>query len=341
MPTLVVTRGLPGSGKTTWAKMRLNTDMLRAVRANRDDLRRALHGGRTGTDWAERQVTLAQRALVGELLRSGVDVICDDTNLRARTVRDLAELARECAADFVLKDFTEVPLDVCIKRDAERIGPERVGAEVITGMWQRYLAGRRLPLPLPDLPADMLPTDDTATDDTLAAYTFVGGTRAARGRHAGGTRAAGTVAAASTYRPGDGLPEAVLVDIDGTVALRGDRSPYDMTKVGLDRPNFTVITAVRAMHAFGHHIVFCSGRTDDCRDETERWLAEHVGVPYQALFMRSTGDSRKDSIVKAEIFEREIRHRWAVTGVFDDRNQVVRMWRSLGLTVFQVAEGNF
>ena len=45
--------------------------------------------------------------------------------------------------------------------------------------------------------------------------------------------------------------------------------------------------------------------------------------------------------MKAEIFEREIRHRWAVTGVFDDRAQVVRMWRALGLTVFQVAEGNF
>jgi hypothetical protein len=176
---------------------------------------------------------------------------------------------------------------------------------VIEGMWQRYLAGRSLPLPLPHL--------DAAT----------------------------TGSAAHVYRPRIGLPEAVLVDIDGTVALMGDRSPYDMTRVGEDRPNPAVITAVRAMHAFGHHIVFCSGRTDDCRDITEQWLATHVGVPYQALFMRETGDSRKDSIVKAEIFERDIRHRWAVTGVFDDRAQVVRMWRALGLTVFQVAEGNF
>jgi hypothetical protein len=121
----------------------------------------------------------------------------------------------------------------------------------------------------------------------------------------------------------------------------GDRSPYDMTRVGEDLPNHAVITAVRAMHAFGHHIVFCSGRSEDARDLTEPWLAEHVGVRYEALFMRPTGDTRKDSIVKAEIFEREIRHRWAVTGVFDDRAQVVRMWRSLGLTVFQVADGNF
>jgi len=57
--------------------------------------------------------------------------------------------------------------------------------------------------------------------------------------------------------------------------------------------------------------------------------------------MRAAGDMRKDAIVKAEIFDREIRHRWDVTAVFDDRQQVVRMWRSLGLTVFAVAEGDF
>ena len=57
--------------------------------------------------------------------------------------------------------------------------------------------------------------------------------------------------------------------------------------------------------------------------------------------MRATGDPRKDSIVKREIFDREIRDRYRVVGVFDDREQVVQMWRALGLTVFQVAEGDF
>ena len=57
--------------------------------------------------------------------------------------------------------------------------------------------------------------------------------------------------------------------------------------------------------------------------------------------MRATGDQRRDSIVKLEIFDQEIRDRYHVIGVFDDRQQVVRMWRALGLTVFQVAEGDF
>jgi hypothetical protein len=57
--------------------------------------------------------------------------------------------------------------------------------------------------------------------------------------------------------------------------------------------------------------------------------------------MRLLGDQRKDSVVKREIFDREVRDHYRIVGVFDDRAQVVRMWRSLGLTVFQVAEGDF
>ena len=317
MPTLTITRGLPGSGKTTWAKRHIETEAPRAARVNRDELRRAMHGGLVGANWAERQVTLAQQAAVEALLRAGVDVICDDTNLRARVVRDFADLAAACGADFEVRDFTDVPLEVCVERDAARPEADRVGEDVVRGMWQRYLAGHKLPLPLPDL----------------------GAAKPAARRDPGAGAAGGGPQA--VYEPDGDLPEAVMVDIDGTVALMSGRSPYDMSRVGEDKPNRAVITAVRAMHAFGHHIVFCSGRTDDSRAITERWLAAHVGVPYEALFMRKTGDNRKDSIVKQEIFEREIRHRWAVTGVFDDRAQVVRMWRSLGLTVFQVAEGNF
>jgi predicted kinase len=295
--TLTITRGLPASGKSTWARAQ-----LRAARINRDELRRMMHGEMIGAGWSERQVTLAQRAAAEALLRAGVDVICDDTNLRSRVAREFAELAHACDAEFVVRDFTDVPLEECIARDALRTGPDHVGEDVIRGMFQRYLAGRTLPLPVPTVTPGAAPV---------------------------------------AYRPSLGLPEAILVDIDGTVALMGDRSPYDMSRVDEDRPHEAVITAVRAMHAAGHRIIFCSGRTDDGREATEAWLAKHVAVPYEALFMRITGDSRKDSVVKAEIFERQIRHRWRITGVFDDRNQVVRMWRSLGLTVFQVAEGNF
>lgn len=136
-------------------------------------------------------------------------------------------------------------------------------------------------------------------------------------------------------------PQAVMVDIDGTVALRGDRSPFDESRVGEDLPNVAVIRVVRLMQTAGYRVLFCSGRTDACRDATVAWLDRHVGVPYEALHMRTVGDFRKDSVVKLEIFDRHIRHSYQVVAVFDDRDQVVKAWRGIGLPVFQVAEGDF
>ncbi|SCF10279.1 AAA family ATPase [Micromonospora mirobrigensis] len=295
---LIATRGLPASGKTTFARG-LQPGV---VRINRDDLRRMMHGERLFTQWAEGQVARAQRAQVEALLAARVSVCVDDTNLRSRTLRDWAELAERYGAAFEVHDFTDVPLDECLRRDAARPETDRVGEAAIRRLHERYLARRPLPLPAPT------------------------------GRVGG----PGRVSRAEPERP-----DIVLVDIDGTVALNVSRSPYDMTRVGEDVPNEAVIAAVRAMHAAGHGVVFCSGRDASARPATVTWLARHVRVPYLALHLRALGDQRKDAIVKREIYDREIRDRYRVVGVFDDRQQVVRMWRSLGLTVFQVAEGDF
>ncbi|MGN9779559.1 phosphatase domain-containing protein [Micromonospora sp. H33] len=298
MARLIATRGLPASGKTTFAR-KLQPSV---VRVNRDDLRRMLHGERLFTQRAEWQVTLVQRAQVEALLRAGADVCVDDTNLRSRTLRDWADLAARYGAEFEVHDFTDVPLEECLRRDAARPEADRVGEAAIRRLHERYLEGHPLPLPVPT---------------------------------------ARTGRPAQVHPPSDEPPEIVLVDIDGTVALNVSRSPYDMTRVGEDEPNPAVISAVRAMHAAGYGVIFCSGRDASARAATEAWLDRHVKVPYLALHMRAVGDSRKDSMVKREIYEREIKDRYRVVGVFDDRMQVVKMWRELGLTVFQVAEGDF
>ena len=145
MTRLIITRGLPGSGKTTFAR-ELQPGV---VRVNRDDLRRMLHGVRLFTQWAEAQVTVAQRAQVEALLRARADVCVDDTNLRAKTVREWAELAARFGASFEVHDFTDVPLEECVRRDADRPAEDRVGEDAIRRMHERYLAGRSLPLPVP------------------------------------------------------------------------------------------------------------------------------------------------------------------------------------------------
>jgi hypothetical protein len=84
-----------------------------------------------------------------------------------------------------------------------------------------------------------------------------------------------------------------------------------------------------------------SGRSKQARAGTSVWIAEHIGVPGEALLMRAAGDDRPDELVKRELYERHVAPRYSVTAVIDDRMKVVRMWRELGLTVMQVAEGDF
>lgn len=300
--TLTATRGLPASGKTTYARHRLETATPgELVRLNRDDIRAMIHGKGHYIHTTEQQVSTVQHGSIERMLRAGVSVIVDDTNLRAKNLRTLAEIAWKVGADFEVQDFTDVPLMECLARNAKRtVG--QVPDEVILKMHQKFLAGVKLPLPVPQRPE---------------------------------------VAAGERYIPDLNQPRAVMVDIDGTVAIHGDRDPYDTTRYHEDTPNTAVIAAVRAMYDTGHEVVFCSGRDEEFRDVTEKWLMQHVQVSFRALYMRPPGDRRRDDIVKLELFDTHIRDSWNVTCVFDDRDRVVEAWRSIGLTVLQVAPGAF
>jgi hypothetical protein len=142
------------------------------------------------------------------------------------------------------------------------------------------------------------------------------------------------------------LPRAVLVDIDGTLALRGTepgaRKFYHWHRVGEDLPNPAVVELVQTLASAGRHaIVVMSGRDAVCRPQTERWLRRHK-VPFDELWMRPHKDNRPDTVVKRELYERQVAGRYEVAFVVDDRDSVVRMWRQeLGLTVLQCAYGDF
>ena len=124
-----------------------------------------------------------------------------------------------------------------------------------------------------------------------------------------------------------GKKKAVVVDVDGTIALmEGKRTPFEWEKVGLDSPNTPIIIV--------------SGRDGCCRKETEKWLVDNE-VPVDQFFMRPAGDVRRDSVIKEEIFHRFIEPMYEVELVLDDRNQTVAKWRELGLTCLQVADGDF
>lgn len=287
---LIMTKGLPGSGKSTWAKKTVaDTTPGTMVRVNKDDLRGMLHD----SQWSrtnEKRVLQARDGLVSAFLAQGISVIVDDTNLAPQHEDRLRKLAQDHKATFKVADMTDVPLHTCIQRDLERT--RSVGKDVIEGMYKKYLAPP---------PAEAPPYIEGALD-------------------------------------------TILVDIDGTLARMVNRGPFEWDKVGRDEPIKNVVDLVNTLfwNSTGE-IIFMSGRDMSCYPQTRAWLREHVGEWTRDcnLYMRKERDMRKDRLVKYELYRDYVEGQYNVRFVLDDRNQVVDMWRSLGLTCLQVAPGDF
>jgi len=138
-------------------------------------------------------------------------------------------------------------------------------------------------------------------------------------------------------------PKVILCDIDGTLALLGDRNKYDPSTGEdiLNHPIANILEVYDKQQVLPVDLILISGREDKYRDLTEKWLKKHNITHYKAFYMRQSGDYRKDFVVKKEIYEKKIKEKYDVLFVLDDRDQVVKMWRELGLTCLQVAYGNF
>lgn len=132
---------------------------------------------------------------------------------------------------------------------------------------------------------------------------------------------------------------AVIFDIDGTLAHRVNRSPYDWERVGEDTLDQAVAEILRMYDKANYRIIIFTGRDGICEKETKDWLKQH-GITWDHFDIRPAGNNERDSIIKRRMYEK-IKDRYDVIAVFDDRNQVVEMWRYLGLKCFQVAEGDF
>jgi predicted kinase len=280
---LIMLRGLPASGKSTWAKEQVEKN-VDTYRINKDDLRAMLKGSVWNRS-LEATVIELRDSFVTEMLVRGNTVIVDDTNFNNIHVRRLRQIASQTGASFEIIDFN-TPLEVCLERNRLREKP--VPEEVILRMHEDFVKNS---------PKKLL-QDPEATP-------------------------------------------AVVVDLDGTLAIHTNRSPFEFHKCYSDAVNEPVLACVKALEAAGNAIVFVSGREDSCRAETQRWLKDKCGLKNCPLFMRKTGDHRKDAVIKEEIYKNSIIPEYYVKFVLDDRDQVVNHLRDLGLTVFQVAPGNF
>ena len=285
MLKVLILQGLPGSGKTTYAKELQAKEPGKWKRVNKDDLRAMLDDGVWSRD-NEKLILELRDHIVHQALRDGFNVIVDDTNFNTEHEKTISRKSGDLAT--VAIKLLDSPLDLCIERDAKREHP--VGEKVIRAMYERYLLDKVVP--------DISP---------LKA-------------------------------------DAILCDVDGTLALCEDgreKAYYYDRDFSLDKVNTPIKEILLGLaKTTNYRIVIVSARKVKAEMATKKWL--HVnGIPCDVIYMRRDDDNRPDNIVKEEMYRERIAPYYNVKFVLDDRDRVVKMWRGLGLTCLQVAEGEF
>jgi len=287
MKKVIILKGLPASGKSTWAKEMLDKHPGMYKRINKDDLRAMLDNLKWSGD-NEKFVVALRDYIIIESLKAGKHVIVDDTNFHEKHETRIKQIVEENKLNATVKvRFFPIELKDAIEYDLKR--PNSVGAKVITDMYNQYLR----------------------TDKEVEKY----------------------------VAPKD-VPLAIICDIDGTLAKMSGRGPYEIGKVDTDVVNPPIADMIRLYEETGHVIIILSGRDGSSEGVTRKWLIDN-DIPFDALYMRPTGNTENDAIIKKRLFDENIRDDYDVRFVLDDRNRVVDMWREIGLTCLQVDYGDF
>jgi predicted kinase len=314
MQQVLILTGISGSGKSTFAKNFCNEN-AHWLRINRDEFRKSLTHLSLNDFWkADNDYKQRIESLVNELQKTAIqqalkrkwNIIIDNTHLKLTYLNQLIKLLAGFHVEIRFK-LVEVDLEECILRDQLRT--DQVGEIAIREQYEKLQILKK------NFNFHQIITLQPATNQS-----------------------------ASPMWQNESLPQCTIVDIDGTVADKGNRIAFDWGKVGEDTPKQNIIRLVKILKAEGYQVIFFSGRDAVCRPQTVEWLCKYFNwntSDFQ-LYMRDENDNRKDSIIKRELFESHIRDKYFVDFVIDDRNQVVDMWRQeLGLTCLQVDYGDF
>jgi predicted kinase len=306
MTQILLTRGLPASGKSTYAEQWLAEDPAHRARVNRDLLRFELYGQwypeadeRGTVKEKEDHVTQVEHQRIEKALREGKDVIVDNTNLNPMVFNSYGKIAKRMGAELNHKDFP-VDIEECIRRNnaRDRVVPEHV----IRRMQQQYMG--------PNGEFHLFPGD-------YPLKPFV---------------------APSEKR------QAFIFDMDGTLAniegirhfVAGKYRNFDgFHRSSVWSPaNVQVAELAKQAHLQGYSIVITTARNETYRAVTQKWLDDN-NIPYENIYMRADGDFRKDHIVKKEILKNILQH-YDVVHAVDDRDEVIDVWRSAGIGTTRV-----
>lgn len=301
---LILTRGIQGSGKSTWARQWVEEDPEHRVRINNDDIRNML--GKYWVTSRENLVSSIKKNMAEEAINRGYNIVVDNMNLNPKEIlfwKDMVKMANMdpdgYKYEIEFKDFF-IPLEECIRRDAMR--PNPIGEKVIRETWKRY--------------KHFIQTSEVEKyvnnlikEDESKPYCLV-------------VDMDSTLCFNTTKRPwyGEGAAEGMINDVPNMGVLR---LVEQWTKPG---PT-----------AYTNNLIIATGRDTSQEEVTKQWLAKYNIYP-QEFYFRRKGDYRKGVEVKKEQIEK-ILEKYNVVAIIDDCEPIVNMYREMGLTVLQPNKG--
>lgn len=308
MKKLILTRGIQGFGKSTWARQWVEEDPEHRIRINNDDIRNML-----GSYWVPSRETLVsntKRDIALSALYAGYEIVIDNMNLNPKEVKfweDIVNKHNNFVDDKIrtksdqvfykyeieFKDFF-ISLDECIRRDAIR--PNPIGEKVIRDTWRRY--------------KHFIQTTEVENYvNNLRAWNI-------------------------------GKPTCVVVDMDSTLCFNTTKRPWygEGAAEGMinDVPNGCVCDVIFELQK-SYPIVLATGRDTSQEEVTKQWLLDHE-INVSEFYFRKEGDYRKGVEVKREQIE-DIMKNYNILVIFDDCEPIVQMYRDMGLTVLQPNKG--
>lgn len=297
---VIILCGCPASGKSTFAKEYIKKNP-NYVRVSRDDFRYMLKD----SGWCEPKIEKMISDLVNKVILTALscklNVIVDNTNLKAKVINEIIELVNEYA-NVTYRVF-DVPKKTLYERDANR--EHSVGKDVIDKMYanweilkdsfvfQDVKKARYKKIILPNFESDK---QDVIVFDLDGSLCY-----------------------ANTNR-------------------NNERGYFDWDKVYKDDINQIVAEQIKFHKSKGRKILIVTGRDASCKAMTEDWLAIH-GIEYDELFMRPENNYEKDSVIKKRIIENDIEPNYNILAWFDDRRQVRDMLFSKDIFVFSCNQG--
>lgn len=334
---LILTVGIPGSGKSTWAQELRRTSPPGSVRVvERDELRTLLftdayHRG-TPDNKSENQVTALQEKLVEEGLRAGATVIVSDTHVEPRRVRPWVEKAQAAGAECAFEYFDVAP-EECKRRNSAR------GAA----------GGREVPAFI----MDAMIAKGYGEDGHIKEYKVSpsNGSVSFVPRSTRGMKQVEKFNREMEARHPFSGKAVVLVDVDGTLANNAHHASYFLhgpQRRKKDFPGFykaieeaEVNTAVvdlahRMKQEEGMSIVVLTGRDDRYARELLNFV-RRSGLQASRLYCKRDGDFRPDRDYKHEVLEDLKREGFIPVHALDDREGSIATMRAHGITVSQVA----